>query len=394
MYININLLKTKVYVSETIFILFSGVLAPLALDMLQNSLKIVSFVAISCDSSNRGNQKMLPIVVRFFSMEEGVRNKMIELYRLKDETGETVFNKVKQVIENFGLQQKFICFGADNCNTNFGGVQRGGDHNVFHRLQEEYGQDTIGIGCNAHLAHKSIEQACHKFQQHFDIEAIIVKIYGYFKHITVRNTRLQELCSDDEDIIKLLGYSNTRFIGMKNCIGRILKYYELLKTFFTEEEEEAPIDLVRFFEHKLSKMLLIFVHDQCQLFEKHIKAIEGNDVSGYEACKNMKHLVEEIESRKEENFESVEFAHEMVHLIDVLPFQDTIMTKKRNGVQYTEVMVDLPYLKEMFHRFYGNLFRNQNDSYSNFTQLMDIFFLFRSFTFVFEEMAQTFASTV
>lgn len=181
---------------------------------------------------------------------------------------------------------------------------------------------------------------------------------------------------------------------MKNCIGRILKNYELLKTFFTEEEEEPPIDLVRFFEHKLSKMLLIFVHDQCQLFEKHIKLIEGNDVSGYEACKNMKHLVEEIESRKEENFESVEFAHEMVNLIDVLPFQDTIMTKKRDGVQYTDVMVDLPYLKEMFHRFYGNLFKNQNDSYSNFTQLMDIFFLFRSFTFVFEEMARTFASTV
>lgn len=112
------------------------------------------------------------------------------------------------------------------------------------------------------MAHKAIERACRQFQQHSDIEATVVKIYGYFKHITVRNTRLQQLYSGDEDQIKLLGYSNTRFLGMKNCISRILKHFDLLKAYFTEEENDAPIDLIRFFEHKLAKILLIFVHDQ------------------------------------------------------------------------------------------------------------------------------------
>lgn len=273
---------------------------------------------------------------------------------MEDETGEMVFNKVKAVIDSFGLRKKFICYGGDNCNTNFGGVQRGGEKNVFNRLQDEFGQKIIGMGCNAHLAHKAIERACHQFQPHFDIEASVVKIYGYFKNITVRNTRLRQLYSGDEDQIKLLGYSNTRFIGMKNCISRILKFFELLKIFFTEEEKDPPIDLVRFFEHKLAKSLLIFVHDQCQLFEKYMKKMEGSDLTGYEAGKNMKQLVQEIDSRKIEKFELVELAQEIANLIDILPFEDVIMTKKaKQQVAYTNVMVDMPYLRNSFNRFYG-----------------------------------------
>lgn len=58
----------------------------MALDMLRKSLQKVNFVTISSDSSNRGNQKMLPVVVRYFSKTEGIQNKLIELNRLDDET--------------------------------------------------------------------------------------------------------------------------------------------------------------------------------------------------------------------------------------------------------------------------------------------------------------------
>lgn len=76
---------------------------------------------------------------------------------------------------------------------------------MFHRLQEDHGQNLIIIG--------AIEQACHKFQSHFDIEATVVNIYGYFENITVRNTRLQQMYSINvADDVKLLGYSNTRFL--------------------------------------------------------------------------------------------------------------------------------------------------------------------------------------
>lgn len=326
----------------------------MTLDMLIDSLQSVSFVSISCDSSNRGNKKMLPVMVRFFTLKEGIQCKLVELYRLDDETGETVFNKLKIAIEKFRLQRKLVSFGGDNCVTNFGGVQRGGDKNVYNRLQEEFGEHLVGVGCNAHLAHKAIEKACHKFQPHFDIEAIVVKIYGYFKNITVRNTRLRQLYSDDEDDIKLLGYSNTRFIGLKNCIGRILQYFDLLKDFFlNDEEDDAPIQLIRFFGHELAKVLLIFVYDQCKQFEKSIKQMEGSNVSGFEAAKQMKLLVQEIQSRRDEKFESLDLQQEMANLVDQLPFSDTITTKKNKKAEQTEVLIDLPYLQGMFQRFHG-----------------------------------------
>lgn len=327
-------------------------------NMLKDALEDVHFVSLSTDSSNRGNKKILPVMVRYFSFDEGVQCKLIDLFRLDDETGETVFNQIDKVIEKFGLESKFACFGADNCVTNFGGVNRRGEQNVFGRLKEKFGDKLIGMGCNAHLAHKAIEKACHQFQPLFDIEATVVKIYGYFKNITVRNTRLRQMCSETADDVKLLGYSNTRFLGLKNCITRILEHFDLLQEFFTNgEEADAPVALIRFFEHQLAKLLLIFVRDQCQLFERTIIKMEGTSVTGCEAAKHMKELVQEIKSRKEENFTSLEFQREMDKVENNLPFQDTILTKKDNRTVYTEVFVDSLYLQEIFRRFYGKKFR-------------------------------------
>lgn len=218
-----------VYFFQLFVYYFPGVLAPMSLNMLSDILKSTNFVSLCTDTSNYGNVKLLPIMVRYYSVTEGIQCKLITLSKLSDETGESVFNEMKSTADKFDLRSKFICFGGDRCPTNFGGVDRGGDQNVFARLREEFTErKIIGIGCNAHLIHKAIETACDKFQSFFDIEAIVVKIYGYFKHITVRNSRLQQLFSGDvSDEVKLLGYSNTRFIGFKNCIDRIIQNFSL-----------------------------------------------------------------------------------------------------------------------------------------------------------------------
>lgn len=52
------------------FAYFKAVLAPMALDMLIDALKEVNFISICCDTSNRGNIKMLPIMVRYFSPQK------------------------------------------------------------------------------------------------------------------------------------------------------------------------------------------------------------------------------------------------------------------------------------------------------------------------------------
>ena len=154
----------------------------MSLDMVKDALKMTNFVTLSTDSSNRGNIKLLPVMVRYYTVEDGVQCKLLTLSQLNDETGESVFGEVKSTADKFNLRSKFTCFGADRCPTNFGGIDRGGEQNVFARLQKEFTeQKMIGVGCSAHLVHKAIETACHTFQSFYDIEATVVKIYGYFQ---------------------------------------------------------------------------------------------------------------------------------------------------------------------------------------------------------------------
>lgn len=319
--------------------------------MLTTQLESVNFVTLCCDTSNHGNLKILPIIVRFFSPDTGVQMKLIEVFRLEDETGETLFKKLELVWTKFNLRDKVMCLCADNCPTNFGGVTRGGERNLFARMQEEFDGRLIGVGCIAHLAHKSIENSCHKFQSFFDIEASVVSIYSHFKTHTVRNTRLQRLNSEDAaSEIKLLGYANTRFLGLQKCTSRIIENFDSLKQYFTTEDD-APNSLVNFFEHPISKLMLIFIRDECALFENAIRKFESTQITGYETARAIYTLMDEIRNRKDEKFMSFEFQQELDKLVDgnKIPFEDSVKTRGR----LVEVTVDEQYIEEMTQRFYG-----------------------------------------
>lgn len=91
---------------------------------------------------------------------------MIELYRLDDETGETLFTRLKSVWEKYELRPKIKAFSGDNVKENFGGINRGGDKNLFSRLQKEFDNQLIGIGCTAHMTHKAVDKLVINFN-HF-----------------------------------------------------------------------------------------------------------------------------------------------------------------------------------------------------------------------------------
>lgn len=110
----------------------------------------------------------------------------------------------------------------------------------------------------------------------------------------------------------------------------------------------------QFFNHQLSKLFLIFVRDQCKLFESTIKSMEGRNVTGYEAAKAIKWIIEQLESRRDEKYASFEFQREMDNVMKQLPFNDTILVKKGKGTQHERVSVNDVYLEEIFTRFYGN----------------------------------------
>lgn len=320
------------------------------MEMVSKDLKQARFVALAGDASNHGNIKMFPIVARYFSLKLGVQHKMVDFKSLSDETANTVTEVVDSVCKKNDLEKKFASFSADNAPVNFGGVTRGGNVNIFHQLQAIYGNRLIGVGCNAHLLHNTIQNACNGIDV-FKIEAVVVKIYKYFYRNTVRVTRLKEICdSSDTEYMQLLGYGKTRFLAFKNCIARIIQLFDVLKTFFLNpQEKNVPEKLIQFFNSPIAKLLLIFVRDQSELFEETITQLEGNHVAGFDAFRIVNQLKNSIQVQADDHYCSYEFREENRKIKDKLPFQMTSKDKKGVAV---ETNIDQHYIDQLVEKFH------------------------------------------
>lgn len=69
---------------------------------------------------------MFPIVARYFSIDSGVKNKLIDTYDLQNEKAETMEMKIESSCEKYNISDKVVGFNGDNAPVNFGGLTRGG----------------------------------------------------------------------------------------------------------------------------------------------------------------------------------------------------------------------------------------------------------------------------
>ena len=99
--------------------------------------------------------------------------------------------EVKETLTKFGLFEKCVSFTGDNCNTNFGGLTRKKDNNVFSRLQNDL-PNLIGVGCPAHVLNNCLHHGTN--QMSIDVESIIYKTNQYFCIYTVRTEELKNYC--------------------------------------------------------------------------------------------------------------------------------------------------------------------------------------------------------
>lgn len=137
-----------------------------------------------------------------------------------------------------------MCLCADNTNTNFGGVKRHGQGNVFRKLQKALSRPILGIGCSAHIMHNTVQTACDAMP--VDVEAIVVKVYKFFYQYTVRVTALKEFCESAEvEYRRMLSHGNTRFLSLMPAVERILMMFEPLKSYFLSIEN-CPASLLAF----------------------------------------------------------------------------------------------------------------------------------------------------
>lgn len=187
----------------------NNVFANFCKEKLDEDLQKSNFVSISFDSSNHKDIKLIPIIVRYFSVENCQINvKILEFKDFHSEKSATITEYILEVLQKNSLNNKIISLCADNTNANFGGSQRNGQNNVFRRLENSLNhRKLIGVGCVAHILNNSIQFAADLLPD-FDVQSFINKVYQHFHIYTVSSS-----------ISFLFCYSVNRFVILCFFIG-------------------------------------------------------------------------------------------------------------------------------------------------------------------------------
>jgi hypothetical protein len=63
--------------------------------MIDGCDNVVPFYSLSNDASNRGNKKLFPVAVRYWTPKNGIEYKVLDFYDDPDETSAGIANQIK-----------------------------------------------------------------------------------------------------------------------------------------------------------------------------------------------------------------------------------------------------------------------------------------------------------
>jgi hypothetical protein len=152
--------------------------------VFRNKLEKANYVSIMIDSSNHDVLKIVPVLVRYFIPEEGIKTMVLEFLDLQCETADQLSEYVSQLVTKWNIEKKVVALSADNTNTNFCGSSRRGKNNVFLKLKSKFNCTLIRVGCSSHIINNAIQCATDTLPM--DVQAVIEKLYQQFYIYTVR----------------------------------------------------------------------------------------------------------------------------------------------------------------------------------------------------------------
>uniref|UniRef100_A0A8C6K6H0 Uncharacterized protein n=1 Tax=Nothobranchius furzeri TaxID=105023 RepID=A0A8C6K6H0_NOTFU len=271
----------------------TSVIAPHAMDLLKEDTTDATLVSVAVDTSNHKAVKLVPVVVRYFKITEGVRVKILDFTSLPGETSTLLCDEVYRCLSAFGLVDKVVGFCADNTNTHFGRKARRGQNNVFHKLDQATPNGLVGVGCAAHIVHNAVQSLVDTLP--CDIEHFVVKVFGYFHIYTDRTEELKDFCSFvDVEHATLLGTSRTHWLYLALT-------YPALQSYF-RSQEKAPNSIIKFLENQVCEAWLWFIHNQLSLFNDTIKKMEKEKSTAVHAARQLCDLQEKPLERKDALF--------------------------------------------------------------------------------------------
>lgn len=242
-------------------------------------------ISIATDASNKGNKKLFPVAIRYFSMKKGPTTFLIDFYEDNDETSEAIAAKLIECLEKYGMlrNNKLVAYGADNASVNYGKFK-----SVFQHLKRKLNlPNLIAAHCHAHILHNTAKQALKTLS--LNVESLVIEVFSEFSSSAKNIAELKEFFIFMEtDYIQLLGHSRIRFLTLFPAIDRILQSWPVLKSYFLSKGEENVSKLIWKFvacdqdsevqkdENQICEAYLYFIHNIMSIFSSHIKHLESD----------------------------------------------------------------------------------------------------------------------
>lgn len=200
-----------------------NVIAPLSIESVLAEISQTAYVSISTDASNHGSLKVFPILLQYYTKENGLQVRLLDVKSLENETSDSITEMLTTFMKEHNLTDKCIAFSGDNCNTNYGGKKRAGKNNVYAKLKAAGNTQLIGIGCPAHILHNAIRFGMDVLP--IDLESIIEKVFNYFSIYSVRTETLKEFCDFVEVVYRKLYFIILDHVGF-HCFCALKGFYK------------------------------------------------------------------------------------------------------------------------------------------------------------------------
>lgn len=210
--------------------LIKNVLGPSMLDALIEEIGDYPFSIIIDESTDHSTQKVLCVMVRFFS--HSARQVVTTFYRIIkiiECDAKSVHGSIVNQLKKDGLKiENMVGIGVDGANVMVG------KHNSVTAILKKELPDLIIVKCVSHSLHLCAEKAAELLPR--QLEFLVRETHNWFSYSPKRldnYKKLYETMNDNKYPKKIQGLSGTRWLARYQAITTILEEWEELKLLFS-----------------------------------------------------------------------------------------------------------------------------------------------------------------
>ena len=174
-------------------------------DTLLTDVKKARWYSILCDEVvDSGNKQQVSIVLRFV-LDSTIREEFVDFVSVERITGEVLANKLKEMLEKYGLE-------LGNCRGQGydGAANMSGESGVQGRLLRE-NPKAMYIHCNSHILNLCIVQAC-SLQTVRNMNCTVTEAANFFASSQKRQTFLEKVIDKKTKVVRVKDLCRTRWI--------------------------------------------------------------------------------------------------------------------------------------------------------------------------------------